>query len=72
MNFSLQEPLKLAKFNHLTEKIIFWSTLEAPREKTVHLRELVTLFKVVVDNIVDIIHFDQNTVRSNLKELCKI
>ena len=30
------------------------------------------LFKVVVNKIVDIINFDRNTVRSNLKELCKI
>ena len=34
--------------------------------------ELVIVFKVVLNNIIDIIHFDQNTVRSNLKELCKI
>ena len=47
-------------------------TLESPREKTVHLQELVMILKFVVNNIVDIIHFDQNTVRSNLKELCKI
>ena len=70
--FSLEELLKLAKFSNFDEKMFFWSTLEDPREKTVHLRELVMLFKVVVNNIVDIIHFDQNTVRSNLKELCKI
>ena len=51
------------------KKIVFWSILEAPREKTVHLRELLMVFKVVINKIVDIIHFDQNTVRSNLKEL---
>ena len=38
------------------------TALEAPRGKTVHLQELLTVFKVVVDNIVDIINFDQNTV----------
>ena len=46
----------------------FWSTLEAPKEKTVYLQELVMIFKVVVNNIFDI-HFEQNTVQSNLKEL---
>ena len=35
-------------------------------------QEFVMMFKVVVNNIVDIIHFDQNTVWSNVKELCKI
>ena len=33
-----------------------------------HLRELVIILKVVVNKIVDIIVFDQNTVRSNLKK----
>ena len=47
-------------------KIVFWSSLEAPSKKTVHLQKLVMVFKVVVNNIVDIIFFDQNTVRSNL------
>ena len=60
------------KFSHFLRQNRFWSTLEDPREKTVHLRELVMSFKVVLNNIVDIIHFDQNTIRSNLKELCKI
>ena len=41
-------------------------------KKTVHIQELVMIFKVVVNNIVDIIYFDQNTVRLNVKELCKI
>ena len=50
----------------------YWSTLGAPRGKTVHLRELVHCFKVSANNIVDIIQSDQNTVRSNLKELFKI
>ena len=60
-------------FSHFAEKNrVFLSTLEAPREKTVHLWELVIYLKVVVNFIFDIIHFDQNTVRSNLKELCKI
>ena len=72
IQLSLHELLKMAKFSHFAEKIVFWSTLEAPREKMVHLRELVISFKVVVNNIVDIINFDQNTVRSNLKEVCKI
>ena len=54
------------------KKIGFWSNLEAPREKTLHFRELVMVFKVLVNNIVNIINLDQNTVRSNLKELCKI
>ena len=67
-----QEPLKLTKFSHFAEKIVFWSTLEAPKEKTVHFRELVIVFKVVLNDIVDIIHFDQNTIQSNLNELCKI
>ena len=52
---------EVGKFNHFAEKIVFRSTLETPREKTVHLRELVMLFKVVVNNIVEIIPFDHNT-----------
>ena len=64
--------LKLAKFSHFAEKIGFWSNLEAPSEKTVHFEELVMIFKVVEYNIVDIIRFDKNTVRSNVEELCKI
>ena len=70
--FSLQQSLKLVKFSHFAEKIVFWSNLEAPSEKTMHIQELVMIFKVVLNNIIDITHFDQNTVRSNLKELCKI
>ena len=50
---------KLAKFSHFAEKIVFWSTLEDPSEKAVHLEELVTIFKVVEYNIVDIIRFDK-------------
>ena len=38
---------------------MFWSTLKAPGEKTVHLEEFVMIFKVVVNNIVDIIHFNE-------------
>ena len=56
----------------LRMKIFFWSTLAAPREKLVHLQELDMLSKVVANNIVHIIHFDQNTVQLNLKALCKI
>ena len=63
---------EVEKFSNFAEKIVFWSTLEAPTEKTVHFRELVMLLKVVPNNIVDIIHLDQNTVQSNLKEMCKI
>ena len=69
--FSLQEALKLVKFSHFDEKMFFWSTLEAPREKTVYFQELVMMFKVVYIVIFDIIYFDQNTVRSNLKGLWK-
>ena len=53
-----QKPLKLAKFSHFDEKMFFWSTLEAPREKMVYFRELVIIFKVVYIVISDIIHFD--------------
>ena len=56
--FSLEEPLKLAIFSHFAENIIFLSTLEASSEKTVHIQELVMIFKVVLNNIIDIIHFD--------------
>ena len=63
---------KVGKIQPFCRKIVFWSISEAPKEKTVHLREWFMLVKDVVNNIVDIIHFDQNTVRSNLKELCKI
>ena len=69
IQFSLQEPLKFGKFKHFAEKFVFWSNLEAPKEKTVYLRKLVMIFKVV-NNIVEIIYFDQNAVRSNLNELC--
>ena len=57
-----------AKFSHFAEKIVFWSTLDAPSEKTVQLQELAMIVKVVVNNIVDI-QFDQYAVRSNAKEL---
>ena len=57
---------RASEVGKITEKVVFWLTLEAPREKTVHLWELVMMFKVLVNNIVDIIYFDQNTVRSNL------
>ena len=40
------------------KKISFWSTLQAPSKKTVHLQELVIIFKVVLINIIDIIQFD--------------
>ena len=63
---------EVGKIQPFRRKIIFWSTLEAPSKKTEYLQELVMTFKVVVNNFVDIIHFDLNTVRSNLKELCKI
>ena len=42
------------------KKIIFWSTLEAPSEKTVQLQELVMVSKVVVNNIFDTIHYYYN------------
>ena len=42
---------------------VSWSTLEALTEKTVHLQELVMVFKVAVNNIVDIIHFDHCPVK---------
>ena len=64
--------LKLAKFRSSSGKIVFWSTLAAPSEKTIHIQELVVIFKVVLNNIIDIIYFDKNNVSSNLKELCKI
>ena len=35
--------------------------------KTVHVQELIMVFTIVVNNIVDIIHFDQNTVRCDWK-----
>ena len=47
-------------------------TSEALEVKTVNSRELIMIFNVVYNVVSDIIHFDQNTVRSNLKELCKI
>ena len=48
-----QQPLKLAKFSHFIEKIVFWETLEAPREKTVNLREMIIKNKVVYNVIFD-------------------
>ena len=59
-------------FGMSQKKIVFWSALDAPSEKTVHLQELVMIVNVIVNNIVDIIHFDQNTVRLNAEELCKV
>ena len=59
--------LKLAKFRSSSGKIVFWSTLAAPSEKTVRLQKLVIIFKVVINNIVDIIDFEQNTVRCHWK-----
>ena len=40
--------------------------------KTVYLREFITCFKVVHSVISDNFYFDQITVRSDLKKLCKI
>ena len=50
--------LEVDKIPLFCRKNHFWSTLEAPSEKTVHLQELLRGFKVVVNNIVDIIYFD--------------
>ena len=47
---------EVGKIPPFCRQIVFWSTLDAPREKTVHLRELVTAFKVVLNIIDDIIH----------------
>ena len=47
--FSLQESLMLAKFSHFAEKFVFWSTLEAPSRRTLHIQELVRIFKVVAN-----------------------
>ena len=66
----IQRASEVCKIQSFCRKNCFWSTLAAPREKTVHPRELVILFKDVGNNIVDIIHFDQNAVQSNLKALC--
>ena len=63
---------EVGKIQSFRRKNRFLSTLEAPSEKTKYLQELVMVFKVVVNNIVDVIHTDQNTVRSNVTELCKI
>ena len=59
----------VGKIQPFRRKIVFLSTLQAPSKKTVHIQEFVLEYKVVLNNIIDIIHFDQNTVRSNLKEL---
>ena len=67
-----EKKTSLKKFSYFAEKIVFWSTLEAPSGKTVYLQELVIVCKVVANKIVYIIQFDQNTVRSNVKELYKI
>ena len=47
-------------------------TSEALGVKMVYFRELVMIFKVFYIVISDIINCDQNTVRSNLRALCKI
>ena len=63
---------EIGNIQSFCKKIVFLSTLETPREKTVYFRELVNILKVVYIVISDIIHFDQKTVRSNLKDVCKI
>ena len=47
-------------------------TLEALWRKTVYPRDFDTNFKIVHNVVYDNFYFDQNTVRSNLKKLCKI
>ena len=53
LNFELHDQLsrlhttQFDKFSYLAEKIILWLTLEAPKEKTEYLPELVIVFKVV-------------------------
>ena len=47
-------------------------TSEALGVKTVNPREFITKLKVVYNVDFDIIYFDQNTLLSILKELCKI
>ena len=49
--------------------MVFWSTLEASREKTVYFHELVMIFKVVHIVISDNFYSDHKAVRSNLTEL---
>ena len=69
MNNSLEYTVftpRASEVGKITKNIVFWLTLEAHREKTGHIWELVIVFKVVENNIVDIIYSDQNTVRSNL------
>ena len=58
---------KFGKIQLFYRKIVSWLTLKASRVKTVYIQELVRVFKVVVNNIVDIIHFNQKSVQSNLK-----
>ena len=43
---------EVGKIQPFRRKIVFWSTLDAPSKKTVHLQELVMIYKVVVNNIV--------------------
>ena len=63
---SLWSPAILQKIQPFcTKKKHFWLTLEDSREKTVHFQEF-TMLKVVVNNIVDIIHFDQNILKWNI------
>ena len=45
------------------EKIVFSETLEAPREKTMHLQQFIIEDKVVYNVVFDNFYFDQNTVR---------
>ena len=63
---------EIGKIQPFCRKNCFLVNFSVSHRKNVHLWELVMSFKVVINNIVDIIHFDQNTIRSNLKELCKI
>ena len=58
---------EVGKIQQFRKKLVFWSILEAPSNKTVHLQELVIILKIVVNNIIDIIHSDQNTVRCHWK-----
>ena len=60
--FLLQELLKLATFSHFVEKIVFWSTLEAPSKKTVHFQELVIEINLVQNNISDNFYFEHKAV----------
>ena len=44
---------RVSEVGKIQLKIVFWSTIEAPSKKTVYLQELVTVFKDVVNNIVE-------------------